>query len=73
MTKREFYRWALNHGCSQKPLPDTNTTAFCVILENPKTGGYATLNTPIDDRLMNPETVMRMAVALNIEIPSNLK
>jgi hypothetical protein len=45
------------------------------ILKTPKqkTGGYATLNTPIDDREMFPTTIRAICISLGIEIPPNLK
>ncbi len=71
MTRRQLYRWIINHGCDQSPLPEF-TTARCIYFENLKTGGYATLNTPIDDREMLPETVREICISLNIETPPNL-
>lgn len=71
MTRRQLYRWILKHGCEQASLPD-QTTAFVIYFENPRTGGYATLNTPIGDREMRPTTVRAICMSLGIEIPPDL-
>lgn len=71
MTKRELYQWILKKGCKQIPLPDS-TTMKAIYFENPRTGGYAILNTPVDDRKMFPATVLAICLSLNIEIPPNV-
>jgi len=70
MTRRELYYYIKGHKCEEVFLPEGN--ARCVYFENPKTGGYATLNTPIDDREMFPTTIRAICISLGIEIPPNL-
>ena len=69
MTRRELYYYIKGHGCIEVFLPEG--AARCVYFENPKTNGYATLNTPIDDREVYPTTVRAICLGLGIELPPN--
>jgi hypothetical protein len=72
MTKRQLYNWILEHGCKQHALPN-QTTMRLIYFENPRTGGYATLNIPIDDKEMYPNTIVAICVSLNIELPPKIE
>lgn len=72
MTRRELYNYITQtHKCKQRVLPEGE--ARCIYFENPKNSGYATLNTPIDDREMFPATVRAICLSLGIPIPAALE
>ena len=62
--------WILTHGCQMEALSEHQ--ARVVLFHNPKTGGSAFLNLPIDERPVKEGSVYGVCAKLGIPVPTIL-
>ncbi|MCG8318413.1 MAG: hypothetical protein MI921_02820 [Cytophagales bacterium] len=67
VTRAYLFDWIRTHGCEMLPLPENK--ARVVKFENPKTGGTAYLNMPIDDRPIKDSNVHGICSKPGIPVP----
>lgn len=68
MTREDLVDWVKDKGCAQYPLGEF-TTGNAIKFVNPKTGGWAYISTPIDDRPITDFIIHEVCSRLGIEVP----
>ena len=73
MTNEDFKDWLYAHGCKFEPVDGINRTGWSMKVINPKTGRYAYISGPFDDRRCPKHIIESACANLGIEQPSHTK